>query len=72
MFWSTQWLKTPRVRGRTSRFTVAGAMPARIRLFLSLLRISESVTGDFGIVTGGFGNVTGHFGDVTEESSSGH
>jgi len=36
------------------------------------VRISESVTGDFGIVTGGFGNVTGHFGDVTEESSSGH
>jgi len=32
------------------------------------LRISESVTGGFGIVTDDFGNVTGHFGDVTERS----
>ena len=36
----------------------------------ALLRISESVTGGFGIVTDDFGNVTGHFGDVTDGPSS--
>jgi len=34
------------------------------------VRISESVTGVFGIVTDDFGNVTGHFGDVTDGPSS--
>ena len=40
-------------------------LKARLRPLAGGMRISESVTGHFGIVTGVFGNVTGDFGDVT-------